>query len=70
MGIADEEDVLDYPCTCSLAVVINSVLILDLNIEALILKILSNHHNLLLLNKFSSLICLSAKVVILFFSEY
>ena len=70
MSIADEEDVLDYPCTCSLVVVIDNVLTLDLDIKALIFEILSDHYNLLLPSKFSSLVCLSAKVVILFFSEY
>ena len=70
LGVVNKEDVLDHPYTCSLAVIINSVLILDLDIEALVLKILSDHHNLLLPSKFPSSVCFSAKVVILLFSKY
>jgi hypothetical protein len=70
LGVVDKEDVLDYPYTCSFAVIINGVLIPDLDMEALVLKILGDYYNLLLLSKFPSFVCFSAEVVILLFSKY
>ena len=70
MSIADEEDVSDNSPACSLALLVEQVLIPDLDMKVLVLKILSDNLYLLLVSEFASCLCLSAKVVILLCSKH
>jgi len=70
LSIADEEDVSDNSPACSLALLVEQVLIPDLDIKVLVLKILSDNLYLFLVSEFASYLCLSAKVVILLRSKH
>jgi hypothetical protein len=56
--------------TDSLAALADRVFILDLDVKPLVLKILSDHYDLLLPSESPSSPCLPAEVIILLFSEY
>jgi hypothetical protein len=68
-AVIDKEDVLDNPLISPFAVFIKGILILDLDIEVLVLKILSNNLDLFLLSKFTPYLYLPIKIIIIFSSK-
>jgi len=70
LSIANKEDVLDNSLACSLALLVEYVFILDLDMKVLVLEILTNNLDLLLVSEFPSCVCLLAKVVILLCCEH
>jgi hypothetical protein len=70
LSIVNKEDVLNYLSTCPLTAIVNSVLILNLNIKVLVFKIFGNYYNLLLLSKSPSFpFCLARKVIVILFKK-
>jgi hypothetical protein len=69
LSIADEEDISDDSPACSFTLLVKQVFIADLDMKILVLEILADNLDLLLISEFTSCVCLSAEVVILFCCE-
>ena len=69
LGIRDKEDILNNLLTSPLAFLVKEVLIPDLDMEVLVLKILSNNLDLFLASEFPPCFCLPTEIIIIFSSK-